>query len=290
MNFLKTIFLPITTPIKFIQNNFKATLFITLIVFLFSNSNKTTLKPANLQIINLSGTIMDASSILENINKAKEDYNIKGVLLNVNSGGGAVAPSIEIAYAIKELNKIKPVIAYASGTMASGSYYASIWAHKILSNPGSIIGSIGVIMQSADTSELLNKIGIKPQTIKIGKYKEVGTPTRAWNKQERDELNKVIQDTYNMFVYDVANARGLKVSNHTIYADAHIFTANQAKKVGLIDEVVTINQAKLILQKDSNVTNAIWNKKDKIDVFMEKFISKTINKLPLTTSLQLMSY
>ncbi|HIP55758.1 MAG TPA: signal peptide peptidase SppA [Arcobacter sp.] len=290
MNFFRIIFLPITAPIKFIQNHFKATLLVLLLIFTFKNADPSAVEVANLQQINLTGAIMDASLILEDINKAKKDTNIKGVLLVVNSPGGAVAPSVEIAYAIKELNEIKPVVAYASGIMASGSYYASIWADTIIANPGSMVGSIGVIMQSVDASELMSKIGVKTQTVKIGEYKEAGTPTRAWNKKETQELNKVIKSTYDMFVSDVANARKLKVSNHKDYADAHIFTASQAKEVRLIDEVATISKAKTLLVKKSKVTKAVWNKKDKMEKFMEKVISTTISQIGMNTTTRLSAF
>ena len=290
MNFFRIIFLPITAPIKFIQNHFKATLLVLLLIFMYKNANPKSIKLANLQQINLTGAIMDASLILEDINKAKEDENIKGVLLIVNSPGGAVAPSVEIAYAIKELNELKPVVAYASGVMASGSYYASIWADTIIANPGSMIGSIGVIMQSVDASELMSKIGIKTQTVKMGEYKEAGTPSRAWNKKETQELNKVIKSTYDMFVNDVANARKLKVSNHKEYADAHIFTAIQAKNVRLIDEVATISKAKKVLEQKANVKKAVWNEKDKIEKFMEKVISTTMSQIGIHNNTRLSAF
>jgi protease-4 len=279
MQFLKLLFLPITAPIKFIQEHFKATLLVLILIAIYNNTDSKDLEVANLKQINITGPIMDASSVLEAIDNAKNDTNIKGVLLNVNSPGGAVAPSIEIAYAIKELNAIKPVVAYASGTMASGSYYASIWAKTIVANPGSMIGSIGVIMQSMDASELMSKIGVKTQTVKIGTYKEAGTPTREWTKTERDELNKVIKSTYDMFVSDVANARKLKVENHKEYADAHIFTAIQAKNVGLVDKVATIGKTKILVSELANVSNPIWAKKDKMEEFMEKLVNETTSKI-----------
>jgi protease-4 len=160
--------------------------------------------------------------------------------------------------------------------MASGSYYASIWASKIIANPGSMVGSIGVIMQSVDTSELMSKIGIKTQTVKMGTYKEAGTPTRQWTKDERDELENVIKSTYDTFISDVANARKLKKENHKNYADAHIFTSTQALKVGLIDEVATISRAKEMVLKLSGVKKPIWSKEDKMEKFMQKIINSSI--------------
>jgi len=276
MNLISKLFYPITGPIGFIQRNFKTVFFLTILYFVITNNDTKNLETANLQIIELNGPIMIVDDVLEKIEQAKFDTDIKGVLLKVNSPGGAVAPSIELAYAIKELNEIKPVVAYASGVMASGSYYASIWANTIVANPGSMIGSIGVIMQSADVSELMSKIGIKTQTVKIGTYKESGTPTRQWNKEERTELEKVTQDTYNMFVSDVANARKLKEEDHKIYADAHIFTSSQAKKVGLIDKVGTIRTAKLELITISKIKSPIWAQEDKMDKFVSKMLSNSI--------------
>ena len=276
MNLISKIFWPITAPIRFIQRNFKTVLFLTIIFYMVSNTDPKDLEVVNLQTIELSGPIMSASEVLKKIEKAKNDKNIKGVLLSVNSPGGAVAPSVEIAYAIKELNEIKPVIAYASGIMASGSYYSSIWATKIVANPGSMIGSIGVIMQSVDASELMAKIGVKTQTVKIGSYKEAGTPTRQWTQQEKDELDKIIKDTYNTFITDVSTARGLQKEDHKEYADAHIFTATQAKHVGLVDEIAPLSRAKFLVENLSKVDKPVWAKEDKMDKFMQKMLNGII--------------
>lgn len=276
--FIKKLFLPITCTLDFIQKYFKTFVFLTIIFFVTDSNKDVNLETANLQKIELYGPIFDPSNVLEKINKAKVDSKIKGVLFVINSPGGAVAPSIELAYAIKELKEKKPVVAYAAGTIASGSYYASIWANQIIANPGSMVGSIGVIFQGADVSELMTKIGIKTQTVKAGRYKESGTPTRQWNELEKAELENVIADTYKMFITDVSNARKLDPANHTLYADAHIFTASQAKKVGLIDEVATISYAQEQLYKLSGVKNPSWAQEDKMDKFMEKFLSETISQ------------
>jgi protease-4 len=251
---------------------------------MYNNANKQNLYTPNLQRINLSGAILGTDDILDKIQKAKNNKNIKGVLVVVNSPGGAVAPSIEIAMALKELREIKPVIAYASGVMASGSYWASIWTNKIIANKGSMIGSIGVIMQSVDASVLIDNLGLKIQTIKAGKYKEVGTPTRAWTKIEKDELNKVIQSTYNMFVKDVSIARKLDPQNHTVFANAHIFTASQAQKVGLIDEVSNLTNAKKQLQILAKVKKPLWAKKDKFDRLFDKIINTSLNSIVSKTN------
>ena len=289
-DFLKKLFLPITATLDFITKYFKTIVFLTILYFIFFNApNEEGIKTelANLQKIDLSGPIIDVSKVLENIEKAKKDEHIKGVLFVVDSPGGAVAPSVEVAYAIKELSSVKPVVTYASGVIASGSYYASIWSNKIIANPGSIVGSIGVIMQGFEAGQLLEKIGINAQTVKAGKYKESGTPTRKWTDFEEKQLQSVINDTYNMFISDVSSARKLDVKNHTIYADAKIFTSKQAKEVGLVDEVATLNFAKDSLVELSKVQKPVWKKEDKFDKFMDKFMSEAISKISIAFSNQL---
>ena len=282
MNFLKKLFLPITVPMKFIQEHFKAMLFLLLLFLLFAPQGEEDFTPNNLVEIQLVGPIMEVSEVLEKIDDATTNDDIKGVLLSVDSPGGAVAPSIEIAYAIKRLKAKKPVVVYAKGTIASGSYYASIWADEIMANPGSMVGSIGVIMQGADLSGIMDTIGIKSQVVKAGKYKQIGTPDREWKDFEVTELNKVIQGTYDMFTADVAEARGLDIAKRDMYANAHIFTAFQAKEVGLVDSLGVNYDAKLRVEELSKVTNPTWNKEDKLD--------KLIKKLSATTAVTLHTY
>jgi len=275
MNFIKKLFMPITVPLKFIQDHFKAMLFLLILFLLFAPTAEQDFTPNNLQEINLVGPIFDASEVVTQIDEAADNDAIKGVLFSVNSPGGAVAPSVEIAYAIKRLKEKKPVVAYAKGTIASGSYYASIWADKIIANPGSMVGSIGVIMQGADLSSVMEKIGVKTQSVQAGKYKQVGTPDREWRDYEVNELNKVIYGTYDMFTTDVANARGLDFAKRDIYANAHIFTAQQAKDVGLVDEIGVGFDAKKVVVELSGVTNPIWNKEDKFEKFMKKLAAQS---------------
>jgi len=265
--------------IKWIGEHFKGMLFLLIVLVVFMPKSETTLNPANLQEIELLGPIMNADMIIKEIEKAQKDPKIKGVLLNVNSPGGAVPASIEIAYAIKELKKHKPVIAYASGIMASGSYYASIYANKIIANPGSIVGSIGVIMQSVNVEELMKTIGIKPQIVKQGTYKEAGTPTREWTAEERAELETLTKDTYDLFVKDVATARGLDINASNTYADAHIFSSKRAKEAGLIDEINVKSQAKTQVATLAKVKTPVWKEKDKFETFMENLGTKSVMKL-----------
>lgn len=275
MELLKKLFSPITATLSFIQNHFKAMLFLLLLFLIFAPTSETDLQQNNLQQISLVGPIMEVSELLKQIEDAASNQNIRGVLLTIDSPGGAVAPSVEIAYALKRLKELKPVVVYASGTLASGSYYASIWANEIMVNPGSMVGSIGVIMEGADLSGVMDKFGVKTQTVQAGKYKKVGAMDRAWTEFEVNELNKVIQGTYDMFTEDVANARGLDITKRDMFANAHIFTAAQAKEVGLVDSLGVSHDAKARLVQLSEVITPIWNEEDKFEKFMKKISATT---------------
>lgn len=275
MQFVKKIFSPLIGTVKFIQENFKAMLFLLLLALIFAPQSKEDLKPNNLEEIALVGPIMDSNEIVNAIDEAAQNKLIRGILINIDSPGGAVAPSIEIAYAVKRARELKPVVAYAGGTLASGSYYAAIWANEIIANPGSMVGSIGVVMQGADLSGLMSKIGIKSQSVQAGEYKKVGTMDREWTPKETQELNKVIQSTYDLFTGDVAEARGLDINKRDDYANAHIFTSSQAKEVGLIDTVGVKYDAKQRVQELSGVDEALWNKEDRFEKLMKKLTSQT---------------
>lgn len=275
MEGLKKLFLPITATLGFIQKYFKSLIFLLILLLLFAPADEQDLVPNNLQEIKLIGPIFDTTEVVQQLDEARKETKIKGVLFTVDSPGGTVPPSIEVMQAVKRLKKVKPVVVYAAGTLASGSYYASVYANEIIANPGSMVGSIGVIMHGADVSGLMEKIGIRSQVVQAGQYKQVGTPDRAWTDAEKRELNKVIQGTYTMFVEDVAAGRGLDVNDAHRYADAHIFTAAQAKKVGLVDSLGVRFDAKKRVEELSEVDEAHWNKEDKFDKFMKKLAAES---------------
>lgn len=278
MHFFQTIFAPITGTLGFIQKYFKSLIFLLILFFLFSTTDPEGLREPNLMKIHLEGPIFESNTLLTRIKEAEKKY-IKGVLLVVDSPGGAVSPSIEIAEALKRLKEKKPVVAYAAGTMASGSYYASIYCDKIIANRGAMIGSIGVIMQGYNVADIMEKVGLQEQTISRGKYKQMGTITRAWNADEKRELDTLIDDTYKMFVRDVAQARGLDINNAEVFADAHVFSASRAKSVGLIDALGTLYDAEKVVEKESGVTTAIWNSESRMDKFLSKVAQESSAKI-----------
>ncbi|CUV65601.1 Protease IV [Sulfurovum sp. enrichment culture clone C5] len=272
-------FKTISDVLKWIGSHFLGLLFVLIVLIIILPSEKPKNFNANLQEIELKGPIMSSDDILKQIEDAKDNEKIKGVLFSINSPGGAVAPSIDIAYAIKDLSKTKPVLVYGGDVMASGGYYSAIYANKIMANPGSMIGSIGVIMEGANIDPLLKKIGIETQIVKQGRYKEIGTMSREWTEEERKELETITRDTYDLFVKDVTSARKLNIKNMDQYADAHVYSALRAKNVGLIDLIGTKQQAKEEIKKMSNVKEAKWKEKDKVDQFFDKLSSETASKI-----------
>lgn len=269
MTWIKKIFSPVTATLSFIQNHFKAMLFLLICFLIFAPGGAESVTSANLAKVYLNGPIMDATKLVDELETLRKEEKIKGVLLVVNSPGGAVAPSVEIALAVKRLATKKPLIAYAAGTMASGSYYASIWADKIIANPAASIGSIGVILQTFNIESLADKIGIAPQTVKAGRFKEAGTPFRAWSQEEKEELQTHVTDIYTMFVHDVAQARKLNLDKQSKFADARIFIAPKAIKAGLIDEIGSIIDAQEQLAAAANVVTPKWKEKERFEKFLE---------------------
>lgn len=279
------IFTFIANCIKFINSYFKTFLLLIVVVlfFIFNSSNSA----ANLAQIELKGTILDSMKLVEQINEIKDNDDIKGVLFFIDSPGGSFAPSMEISLAIKELNSKKPVIVYAGSTLASGSYLSAIYANKIIANPASFIGSIGVIMQSFNLSSLAQKIGIQEQTVSAGAFKQTGTILREWNDDEKKYLQNLINQSYDLFTTLVAQARKLDLNKKEEWANARIFLANEAMQLGLIDEVANISKAKKELEKLANVSKAVY-KTFNDDMGFLSFLSKNsalfLNKLMLDFS------
>nr|WP_315084779.1 signal peptide peptidase SppA [uncultured Campylobacter sp.] len=290
MQFLKNIFAPIGAVLGFINKYFKSLIFLLILFLIFAGSESAQQKGANLAQLSLSGAIMDDSEILEKIETLKNDEAIKGVLLLIDSPGGALSPSVEISLAIKSLNSRKPVVAYAKGTMASGSYLGGVWASKIYANPGSFIGSIGVIMQGLDVSEAAAKLGFAEQIVKAGELKEAGTMMRKWSDAERASLQALVDESYELFTREVAQARSLDLRKRDAWANARVFLASGAKGVGLIDEVGSLEDAKSALIKASGVADPIWQEPSAYEKMMDRLANKSESLVRGAFGAKLMAY
>lgn len=290
MQFLKNIFAPIGAVLGFINKYFKSLIFLLILFLIFASGEGAQQRGANLAQLSLNGAIMDDSEILEKIETLKNDEAIKGVLLLIDSPGGALSPSVEISLAIKSLNSRKPVIAYAKGTMASGSYLGGVWASKIYANPGSFIGSIGVIMQGLDVSEAAAKLGFAEQIVKAGELKEAGTMMRKWSDAERASLQALVDESYELFTREVAQARSLDLRKRDAWANARVFLASGAKGVGLIDEVGSLEDAKSALIKASGVADPIWQEPSAYEKMMDRLANKSESLVRGAFGAKLMAY
>lgn len=290
MQFLKNIFAPIGAVLGFINKYFKSLIFLLILFLIFASGESAQQRGANLAQLSLNGAIMDDSEILEKIETVKNDEAIKGVLLLIDSPGGALSPSVEISLAIKSLNSRKPVVAYAKGTMASGSYLGGVWASKIYANPGSFIGSIGVIMQGLDVSEAAAKLGFAEQIVKAGELKEAGTMMRKWSDAERASLQALVDESYELFTREVAQARSLDLRKRDAWANARVFLASGAKGVGLIDEVGSLEDAKSALIKASGVVDPIWQEPSAYEKMIDRLANKSESLVRGALGAKLMAY
>jgi protease IV len=194
-------------------------------------------------VIEVSGVILSSKRTAEHLVEYRRDPSVKAIVLRIESPGGGVGPSQEIYEEVKKTMAEKPVVASMGAVAASGGYYVAAPAHRILANPGTITGSIGVIMEVTNFQELLEKIGLRSQVIKSGEYKDIGSPVRPWSTEEQEILQGIIDDVHQQFTDAVAADRGLDPDEIKLLADGRIFTGRQALAFGLIDELGNLQDA-----------------------------------------------
>lgn len=271
---MKKLFTPITCTLDFITKYFKTFVFLTILAFIALATSEPTQTP-NLARIYIKGMILDSASLRAQIDEINKYPSIKGALLVIDSPGGALGASVEMADLIKSLKAKMPVVAHAEGVMASGSYYAGAYASEVYANRGSLVGSIGVIFNGFNIEELLQKIGYKPSVISAGEYKEVGAYYRQWSAKERAYIENLIKEEYEMFVADIANARGLKVADSDSFAQGKIFNAPKAKSLGLIDDIGSRDDAIEALKRLSGVENPQWLEKSALQSYMDRALESS---------------
>jgi protease-4 len=185
-----------------------------------------------------------AERTVRQLAKYGEDPTIKALVLRIDSPGGGVASSQEIYLTVKHLrDEGKLVVASLGSLAASGGYYIACAAERVFAHPGTITGSIGVIVQLANAEELLHKIGISSTAITSGPFKDSGTPMRSLRPEERQAFQALVDDVHQQFVEAVAQGRNLPVPEVLPIADGRIYTGRQAKELRLIDELGTLQDA-----------------------------------------------
>lgn len=194
-------------------------------------------------IIEITGVISDSREIIEDLHRFRKDAAIKAIVLRIDSPGGVVGPSQEIFQEVKKTAKEKTVIASMGAIAASGGYYVAAAATGIVANPGTITGSIGVIIGYTNVQSLFEKIGLSPVVVKSGEFKDLASPARKMSDQERQLLQEFVDETHRQFVGAVAEGRGMDGETVARLADGRIFTGAQAHKLGLIDRLGNLEDA-----------------------------------------------
>ncbi len=196
-------------------------------------------------LIRVEGVIVDSRKIVKALRRYRKNPDIKGILIRIDSPGGGVAPSQEIYDELIEIQRegLKKVVSSMGTVAASGGYYIASATDLIVANPGTLTGSIGVIMELTNIEGLLDKIGVEGITIKSGKNKDVGSPFRKMQKEERALLQGVLDDVHSQFIEAVAEGRSLRIDEVRRLADGRVFTGRQAQEVGLVDELGSLQWA-----------------------------------------------
>mgnify|MGYP000218084346 FL=1 len=189
-------------------------------------------------IVDITGLISNSQYIVNQVKKFRQDKRIRGIILRIDSPGGAVGPSQEIYdEVLKTRESGKTIYASMGALAASGGYYIASAAEKIFANPGTLTGSIGVIMVFSNAKGLMEKIGLQPEIVKAGEYKDIGSPARAMTQKERNLLQSVVTDVHQQFIEAVASGRDISVAEVTKIADGRILTGRQAYSLNLVDQM-----------------------------------------------------
>ena len=189
-------------------------------------------------IVDITGLITDSQYITNQVKKFRQDKRIRGIILRIDSPGGTVGPSQEIYdEVLKTRESGKTIYASMGAVAASGGYYIASAAEKIFANPGTLTGSIGVIMAFSNAKGLMEKIGLQPEIVKAGEYKDIGSPARAMTQKERNLLQSVVTDVHQQFIEAVASGRDISVAEVTKIADGRILTGRQAYSLNLVDQM-----------------------------------------------------
>jgi protease-4 len=194
-------------------------------------------------LVRIEGPIIDSKETIDTLKDYVKDISVKAIVLRIDSPGGAVAPSQEIYEEVRKAVAKKTIVVSMGSVAASGGYYIAAPATKIMANPGTLTGSIGVIMEIPNMEGLMNKIGVKSEVIKSGRHKDIASVFRRINPEEREILQSVLDNVHDQFINAVAEGRKMLREDVQKIADGRVYTGEQALKVGLVDELGNLEDA-----------------------------------------------
>jgi protease-4 len=204
-------------------------------------------------LIRVEGPILDSKDTIDELKGHLKDPSIKAIIMRIDSPGGAVAPSQEIYEEVRKAVTKKKIVVSMGSVAASGGYYIASPATRIVANPGTLTGSIGVIMEIPNFAGLMNKLGIKSEVVKSGRHKDIASVFRGIKKEDREILQNVLDNVHDQFILAVAEGRKMLLEDVRKIADGRIFTGEQALKVGLIDEIGNLEDAVKVAGKLSGI-------------------------------------
>jgi protease-4 len=214
-----------------------------LAVSLLLSDERTLGSGSTVGVVEVKGIILDSQETIRQLRECGKSDRVKAVVLRIDSPGGVVAPSQEISEEVKKLAAKKKVVVSMGSLAASGGYYIAAPASIIYANPGTITGSIGVIIKLSNLQELMDKVGVRVTTIKTGTYKDIGSPSRPMTEEDKALLQGVIDSSFSQFVKAVAQGRKLPESQVRQLADGRIFTGEQALALKLVDRLGNLQDA-----------------------------------------------
>ena len=225
-------------------------------------------------ILQIKGIILDAEEYLMAIKEMAKKKSIKAIVVRIDSPGGSVGASQEIFEELKKTRNLKPVIVSMGSVAASGALYVALGGTKIFASPGTITGSIGVVLEIPNIEKLLKKIGIESETIKSGAYKDTGSIYRPLTPEEKKYLTKKVKLIHDQFIKAISEERKISIEKVKSFADGRIFTGEEAKSLGLVDKIGNFWDAVEEAKKMAKISEAKL-------VFMPKkkgFLSKILEE------------
>lgn len=257
----------------------------TLVIFswLFSEpyDESSSTSGEKVALVTLDEPIHSSEEIVRQMKKYRDNKSVKAIVFRVNSPGGGVAASQEIYEEVKKTRESgKPVVVSMGEVAASGGYYVSLGANKIVANPGTLTGSIGVIIQYFQVEELMKKIGVDAPTYKSGKYKDIGSPFRRSTEDEKKFFDQLITNVYEQFVDAVVAERKLDRKKVLQYADGRVFTGKQAVEYGFVDTLGTLEDAVALAGEMGGITGKPRVIRErKVRPFFERLFGESVSEL-----------
>jgi protease-4 len=216
---------------------------VTLIALSFLGKDKLVAGRDKVGVVEIKGVLTDSKTILKQLDRFQDEANIKAIVVRIDSPGGMVGPAQEILREIEKIKGKKKIVASLGTVAASGGYYIACGADLIMCNKGTATGSIGVVMQFTNFQTLTKKVGLDFFTLKSGRYKDVGSPFRPMTPEEKEYLQHLLDNIYQQFLSDVSRNRKIPLEKMKTLAEGKVYTGEEAKQVGLVDEFGNVQDA-----------------------------------------------